>query len=95
MDSHITAQCAYLACSDADSFKLAFVSWRRMRKAAHEALNKVVAGGLNEYQMSEALALVRSGMKDHLAWETHLRRASASLMLTCLYGKRPASLLLT
>ena len=66
-----------------------------MRKGAHEAVNKVVASGLNEYQLSEALGLARSGLRNPSAWDGYLRRAAASLMLTSLYGERPASLLLT
>ena len=62
-----------------------------MRKASHEALNKVVAHGLNNYQMVEALALAKSGLHDSATWDGHLRRTSASLMLSTLYGERPVS----
>ncbi|VDB97882.1 unnamed protein product [Peniophora sp. CBMAI 1063] len=64
-------------------------TWRRMRKGAHEAVNKVVAHDLNEYQLSEALALVRSGLLNPSTWDGYLRRAAASLMLSSLYGQRP------
>ncbi|KZV67838.1 cytochrome P450 [Peniophora sp. CONT] len=64
-------------------------TWRRMRKGAHEAVNKVVAHGLNDYQISEALALARSGLLDSTAWDGYLRRAAASLMLSGLYGEPP------
>ncbi|KZV67837.1 cytochrome P450 [Peniophora sp. CONT] len=64
-------------------------AWRRMRKGAHEAVNKVVARGLNEYQISEALVLARSAIRNPADWDGHLRLAAASLMLTSLYGERP------
>ena len=62
-----------------------------MRKGAHEATNKVVAHGLHEYQLSEALALARSGLHNPAAWDEYLRRAAASQMLTSLYGESPVS----
>ncbi|KZV75180.1 cytochrome P450 [Peniophora sp. CONT] len=67
-------------------------TWRRMRKASHEALNKVVVHSLNEYQTEEALVLARDSL--HSAspgWDMHIRRATASLMLRCLYNQSPAS----
>ncbi|VDB97884.1 unnamed protein product [Peniophora sp. CBMAI 1063] len=63
--------------------------WRRMRKGAHETVNKVVAHGLHEYQMSEALALAKSALLNPASWDAYLRLASASLMLSSLYGERP------
>lgn len=63
-----------------------------MRKGAHEAVNKVVAHGLDVYQISEALTLARSGLQSPAAWDAHLRRATASLMLSSMYGERPVSL---
>ncbi|VDB97878.1 unnamed protein product [Peniophora sp. CBMAI 1063] len=64
-------------------------TWRRMRKGAHESVNKVVVHDLDEYQLSEALGLARSGVQDPTAWDGYLRRAAASLMLSSLYGERP------
>lgn len=61
-------------------------SWRRMRKASHEALNKLAVHGLNDYQVLEALALARGGMLDASSWDGHIRRTAASLMLSSLYG---------
>ena len=63
-----------------------------MRKAAHEAVNKVVAHGVNEYLISDALSLARSGLQNASSWEEHLHRASASSMLSCLYGEPPVSI---
>ena len=62
-------------------------SWRRMRKASHEAVNKLAAHGLHEHQVSEALALARSAIQNPSAWNSHVRRAAASLMLSVLYGE--------
>ncbi|VDB83466.1 unnamed protein product [Peniophora sp. CBMAI 1063] len=66
-------------------------TWRRMRKAAHESLNKVVAHVLNEYQADEALALASNSMQDASGWITNLHIASTSLMLRCLYAEPPVS----
>ncbi|KZV64299.1 cytochrome P450 [Peniophora sp. CONT] len=63
--------------------------WRRMRKAAHEAVNKVVVQSLDEHLSSEALVLARSGLQDASSWDDHLRRTSANMMLSSLYGERP------
>ncbi|KZV67292.1 cytochrome P450 [Peniophora sp. CONT] len=63
--------------------------WRRMRKASHEAVNKLAAHDLNEYLVSNAIVLARNGMKDAPAWNTHLHQASASSMLSLLYGEPP------
>lgn len=60
-----------------------------MRRAAHEAVNKVVVHGVDGYLASEAVALAIGGLKDPSSWDSHLRRAAASQMLSCLYGERP------
>ncbi|VDC01474.1 unnamed protein product [Peniophora sp. CBMAI 1063] len=65
--------------------------WRRMRKAAHEALNKVVAYGLNEYQLEEAVVLVRNTMRNAAGWDTFIRNATASALLRGVYDELPAS----
>lgn len=62
-----------------------------MRKAAHEAVNKVVVQSLDEHLSSEALVLTRSGLQDASSWDDHLRRTSANMMLSSLYGERPVS----
>ncbi|VDC01478.1 unnamed protein product [Peniophora sp. CBMAI 1063] len=63
--------------------------WRRMRKASHEALNKVVADGLNEYQVEEAMVLVRNTMRDAAGWDQLIRSATASMMLRGVYAEAP------
>ncbi|VDB83461.1 unnamed protein product [Peniophora sp. CBMAI 1063] len=66
-------------------------TWRRMRKAAHETLNKVVAHGLNDYQAKEALTLASNSLQDANGWGTHIRIATTSLMLRSLYAESPVS----
>ena len=60
-----------------------------MRRAAHEALNKVVAHTLHNYQMEEALVLARDGLQDAANWDKHIRSATTTLMLRCLYDEPP------
>ena len=62
-----------------------------MRKASTEALNKLVEHDLDGYMMSDALVLARDGLKDNLTWEKHLHQASASTMISCLYGDHAVS----
>ncbi|VDC01477.1 unnamed protein product [Peniophora sp. CBMAI 1063] len=66
-------------------------TWRRMRKASHEALNKVVAHGLNEYQLEEAVVLARNTMQNAAGWDRFIRNAAADLMLRSIYDESPAS----
>ncbi|KZV60974.1 cytochrome P450 [Peniophora sp. CONT] len=63
--------------------------WRRMRKAAHEGLNKGVVKDFYDYQTTEALLLARDGLKNPAAWDKHLRRAAASMVLSCVYDEPP------
>ena len=60
-----------------------------MRKGAHEALNKVVAHGLRDYQTKEALILARNGLLNAAMWDKHVRCAAASLMLCSVYDEPP------
>ena len=60
-----------------------------MRKAAHESLNKVVAHGLNDYQIEEALVLARNGLHNASSWDSYVRGATTSMMLRALYNQSP------
>ncbi|VDB83472.1 unnamed protein product [Peniophora sp. CBMAI 1063] len=62
--------------------------WNRMRKASVEVVNKLITHDLDDYIESDALTLARSVLKDAAGWEKHLHQASASTMLSCLYGER-------
>ena len=68
-------------------------SWRRMRKASHEALNKVVAGGLKEYQIEEAIVLARNALQHTESWDKLIRSSTASLMLRSVYDESPVGCL--
>ncbi|KZV67274.1 cytochrome P450 [Peniophora sp. CONT] len=63
--------------------------WRRMRKAGHESLNKAVAHNFHEYQSLEALLLARDTLTNPAAWDSHLRRAAASMVMACIYDEPP------
>lgn len=60
-----------------------------MRKAGHESLNRVVAHSFYEYQSLEALLLARDTLTNPAAWEKHIRRASASMIMACIYDEPP------
>lgn len=60
-----------------------------MRKASHEALNKVVAHGLDDYQMEEAVVLARDALQNAAGWDKQVRSATASMMLRSLYDESP------
>ena len=67
--------------------------WRRMRKAASEALHKNSAKSFLEYQSNESLRLARGLLqgsgdsKPILDLSKHLGRAAASIMFSCLYNE--------
>ena len=60
-----------------------------MRKAAHDALSKSASKAFRESQTLEALILVRGLIKNSANLDKHLGRASASVMMSCLYGESP------
>ena len=66
---------------------IASPSWRRMRKAAHEGLNKGVVKDFHEPQTKEALLLAAAGLAEPGQWDKHLRRAAASMVLSVVYDQ--------
>ena len=60
-----------------------------MRKASHEAVNKVVAHGLHDYQLEEAIVLARSGLQNAMHWDKYVRGSTASMMLRSIYNETP------
>ena len=60
-------------------------NWRRMRKAAHEGLNKGVVKDFHETQTKEALLLAAGGLAEPAQLDKHLRRAAASMVLSVVY----------
>ncbi|KAF8271997.1 cytochrome P450 [Lactarius quietus] len=61
--------------------------WRRMRKAAHEGLNKGVVKDFHGTQTKEALILASDGLNNPAEWDKHLRRAAASMVLSVVYDQ--------
>ncbi|KAI9465400.1 cytochrome P450 [Lactarius psammicola] len=61
--------------------------WRRMRKAAHEGLNKGVVKDFHGTQTKEALILASDGLNSPTEWDKHLRRAAASMVLSVVYDQ--------
>ncbi|KAJ7493604.1 cytochrome P450 [Mycena latifolia] len=59
--------------------------WRRMRRAAHEGLNKSVAQKFYPIQEREAILLTHSLLVNPTAWDSHFRRTAASVVLSMLY----------
>ncbi|KAI0041516.1 cytochrome P450 [Auriscalpium vulgare] len=59
--------------------------WRRMRKAAHEALSKGIARGYYDIQARESVLLASIALNDPVKWDQHFRRASTSSILSITY----------
>ncbi|KAJ7484014.1 cytochrome P450 [Mycena galericulata] len=59
--------------------------WRRMRRAAHEGLNKNVAHKFHGIQSKEAILLTHSLLVNPTAWDSHFRRTAASVVLSMVY----------
>ena len=66
---------------------LTFLRWRRMRRAAHEALTKRAVQSYHPIQMKEATILVSSLLKRSasLEQEKHFKRLAASTMMSIIY----------
>ncbi|KAI0303046.1 cytochrome P450 [Russula brevipes] len=62
--------------------------WRRMRKVTDEVLSKGSAKEFYETQMTEAVVLASDWLVTPAKWDRHLYRATASTMLSVLYGYR-------
>ena len=62
-----------------------FHSWRRMRRAAHEALTKVAVQRYHPIQTKEATILVSALLADPENRDNHFQRASASTIMSILY----------
>lgn len=64
-------------------------SWRRLRKAAHEALNKGVVHNYHATQAREAVLLAHGILSDPREWDAHLRRTAVSSIMSMLYDTAP------
>ena len=60
-------------------------SWRRMRRAAHEGLHKPAAKTFNNIQEMEAVLLTNGILEAPELWEKHMRRFTASMIMTAVY----------
>ncbi|KAI0055995.1 cytochrome P450 [Artomyces pyxidatus] len=61
--------------------------WRRMRRASHEGMSAAAVKNYHPIQEKEALILALDMLADGTRWEGHLRRHSASLIMSVLYDK--------
>ncbi|KAJ3556657.1 hypothetical protein NM688_g1904 [Phlebia brevispora] len=62
-------------------------SWRRRRKAAHEGFNPRATTGYQAIQEQESAALALHILTDPDSWVHHVKRSTASTMLSVIYGK--------
>ncbi|PBK94425.1 cytochrome P450 [Armillaria gallica] len=65
--------------------------WRRMRKAAHEGLNKAVVYKYHSIQTAEAVLLTADVLAEPEKWDSHLRRTAASAIMSMVYDTPPTS----
>ena len=63
--------------------------WRRMRKAAHEGLNKGVVHNYHRSQATEAILLACGILSRPENWLNHLRRNAASSVMSMVYDHPP------
>lgn len=57
-----------------------------MRKAANESFRRGLVKRFHEKQSSEAILLAHDWLLSPVKWDRHLRRASASMILSVVYG---------
>ena len=80
-----------MSITDADHRLLAlstfayFYSWRRMRRAAHEALTKVAVQRYHPVQTKEAILMVSALLANPENQEEHIKRAAASTIMSIMY----------
>ncbi|THV02578.1 cytochrome P450 [Dendrothele bispora CBS 962.96] len=63
--------------------------WRRVRKLAHENLNNRACAYVQPFQEREAATLALTMVDDPANWDDHLKRSSASAVLSVVYGFPP------
>jgi hypothetical protein len=56
-----------------------------MRRASHEGLHKSAAKAFNSIQVTEAVLLANGILASPNQWEKHLRRFTASMIMTAVY----------
>lgn len=60
-------------------------TWRKLRKAAHEGLNRVVSQNFHQTEVTEAVLLTNALLDNPISWEKHIRRAAASFIISLVY----------
>ncbi|EMD35209.1 hypothetical protein CERSUDRAFT_116679 [Gelatoporia subvermispora B] len=76
-------------CASRYRFQLTALSgevWRRMRRAAHEGMNKAVASRYHPVQTTEAVTLCQSLLRDPATWGDQFRKSAASVVMSIIYG---------
>lgn len=63
--------------------------WRRLRKAAHESLNKGVIQRYEPIQYTEALIMADSMVAQPSHWKSHIHRNAASAAMGIIYDHPP------
>ncbi|KAH7928996.1 cytochrome P450 [Leucogyrophana mollusca] len=63
--------------------------WRRLRKAAHQALQKEIQHTFSSVQTLEGVILASSLLHDPDSWDNHLQRTTASLIMAVTYNLPP------
>ncbi|KAF7374028.1 hypothetical protein MSAN_00283400 [Mycena sanguinolenta] len=64
-------------------------TWRKMRRVAQEALSKNFTHKFHAIQAKEAILLTHSLLVDPTPWDSHLRRTTASTLLSMVYDTPP------
>jgi hypothetical protein len=60
-----------------------------MRRAAHEGLHKSAAKAFNNIQTTEAVLLANGVLASPERWQKHMRRFTASMIMTAVYDTPP------
>ncbi|SRR6266571_7157580 len=60
-----------------------------MRKAVHEGLSKSIAESFKVPQLNEALLLTSGLLAQPAMWDKHLRRTTASIIMSVTYDTPP------
>ncbi|KAI0273355.1 cytochrome P450 [Gloeopeniophorella convolvens] len=63
--------------------------WRRMRRAAQDSFSKNVVKNYHEIQAREAIFLAHSVLADPVDMDKHMRRTSASMIMSVVYDLPP------
>ncbi len=73
------------------AYLISQLSWRHMRKAAHEGLNKNIVNQYHPIQIKEAVLLANDLLAEPNRWVSHVRRTAASTIMSIVYDKPPTS----